>query len=192
MTFQELYSAAEALPRVVLLGGKFIIAWPFCYHAINGCRHLVRMCVGMCVCVRVCPRLILCKAQHLVHETQLLPSSMLSRLHITSQCVRYCVCVCACTYVTSLYVVCVAPPSSSPAVLGRRVWPGVHAVGVREWLHCLPPLTPRCTGRGLLQALTAVSHTTCLSNVCGIVIITDTTALTCYSALYTPHRVSFI
>ena len=40
MTFQELYSAAEALPRVVLLGGKFIIAWPFCYHAINGCRHL--------------------------------------------------------------------------------------------------------------------------------------------------------
>ena len=120
--------------------------------------------------MRVCPRLILCKAQHLVHETQLLPSSMLSRLHITSQCVRYCVCVCVCahTYVRSLYVVCVAPPSSSPAVLGRRVWPGVHAVGVCEWLHCLPPLAPRCTGCGLLQALTDVSHTTCLSNVCGI------------------------
>ena len=92
-------------------------------------------------------------------------------------------CVCVCTYATPLYVVCVAPPSSSPAVLGCWVWPGVHAVGVREWLHCLPPLAPRCTGRGLLQTLTAVSHTTCLSNVCGIVIITDTTALTCYSTL---------
>ena len=149
-----------------------------------------------CVCVRVCPRLILCKAQHLVHETQLLPSSMLSRLHITSQCVRYCVCVCVCahTYVRSLYVVCVAPPSSSPAVLGCWVWPGVHAVSVCERLHCLPPLAPRCTGCGLLQTLTAVSHTTCLSNVCGIVIITDTTALTCFSALriYTTPCVFYI
>ena len=97
MTFQELYSAAEALPRVVLLGGKFIIGWPFCYHAINGCRHLVRMCVHVCVGMCLCAcltkadfmQLVFSCKGHLVHETKLLPSSMLSGLHVMSQCVRH-------------------------------------------------------------------------------------------------------
>jgi succinate dehydrogenase (ubiquinone) cytochrome b560 subunit len=41
MTFQEIHSALLASNPTLLLGFKFAIVWPFCYHGINGIRHMV-------------------------------------------------------------------------------------------------------------------------------------------------------
>ena len=37
----SLAAAFGALPFVVKGGAKFLVAWPFVYHCINGVRHLV-------------------------------------------------------------------------------------------------------------------------------------------------------
>ena len=69
-----------------------------------------------------------------------------------------CPCACVCALYVVVYVrgsVCVSTSLPVfPAVLGHGLWTGVHADGVRDWLHRLPSLAPRCTGSGLLQALT--------------------------------------
>ena len=41
MSFQELLTFLESAHPYVLIFGKFAVAWPFCFHGINGIRHLV-------------------------------------------------------------------------------------------------------------------------------------------------------
>ena len=36
-----LVATIATLPNSVKLAGKFILAYPFCYHSFNGIRHLV-------------------------------------------------------------------------------------------------------------------------------------------------------
>lgn len=41
--YMNLIKAFE-IPAMIIFSGKTILAWPLCYHAFNGIRHLVGVC----------------------------------------------------------------------------------------------------------------------------------------------------
>ena len=41
--YLNLIKALE-IPAMIIFGGKTVLAWPLCYHAFNGIRHLVGIC----------------------------------------------------------------------------------------------------------------------------------------------------
>lgn len=41
MESASIAAAVGGLPEVVKVGAKFLVAWPFTFHALNGVRHLV-------------------------------------------------------------------------------------------------------------------------------------------------------
>lgn len=44
--FEHYLNLVKALeiPALIIFSGKTVLAWPLCYHAFNGIRHLVGIC----------------------------------------------------------------------------------------------------------------------------------------------------